>query len=544
MAAPSVSNVSSGTSPNAPKRHLPKTGLENNMRLDIYEPSPKTRLTNIICTIGPATQSVDSLAALMTAGLDCVRLNFSHGTHEYHTQTIKNARAAMKKANKIVPIALDTKGPEIRTGNFVNNEEIVLEAGDEVTVTTDDAWKNKGCKDCFWVDYKNLPKVMPVGGIIYVDDGLLSLKVLKKTDVDCRCLVVNSAAISNHKGVNLPNVDVDLPAISEKDKRDLLFGVEQGLDMVFASFIRKPEDIKEIRECLGAKGAHLKIISKIENHEGVRNFDEILKATDGVMVARGDLGIEVPPQKVFLAQKMMISKCNRAGKPVIVATQMLESMIKNPRPTRAEVSDVANAVMDGADCVMLSGETAKGKYPIESVTMMGKVCLEAEHACPSFEVFSNIKSAKHDLNGALSQTETICASAVMASLEHQASAIIVLTNTGATARLVSQFRPACPIICVTATKCEQAARQLKITRGCFTCFYDASDGKPSPDERVKLGLKWGISNDFLSENNGESVVCVHADAFTKGYANLVRIIQVDALSAMNGDEKANFCATT
>merc|ERR1719150_2518897 len=385
--------------------------------LNIYDEADEDRLSGIICTIGPRTNNVELLSSLMEKGLDVVRMNFSHGTHEYHSTVIKNAREAAKKVGKYVAVALDTKGPEIRTGNFVNGEEVMLETGAEVVVSLNPDDKEKGTKEKFFVDYLNLNKTIGVGGVIYIDDGLVSLDVKELGDDFVKCVVQNSGPVSNHKGVNLPNVNVDLPALSEKDKRELKFGVENGVDMVFASFIRKKEDVLEVRAVVGDK---IQIISKIENHEGVQNFDSILEVTDGVMVARGDLGIEIDPQKVFLAQKMMISKCMIAGKPVIVATQMLESMIKNPRPTRAEVSDVANAVLDGSDCVMLSGEVAKGKYPVKSVAIMARISREAETARNSYPYFQSMVAS---IPKPFGTAETVCCAAVQAAFDQHASAM-------------------------------------------------------------------------------------------------------------------------
>ena len=325
--------------------------------------------------------------------------------------------------------------------------DVALAKGANIVVTTDAALKDQCDGETLYMDYANLPKVMSVGGIIFVDDGLIGLKVVS---IDAAagtltCEVLNNGMLGSKKGCNLPEVDVDLPALSEKDRADLAWGVSQGVDMVFASFIRKASDVQEVRACLTAAdpvvGKRVRIISKIENHEGMRNFDEILAETDGVMVARGDLGIEIPAEKVFLAQKMMIAKCNMAGKPVICATQMLESMTSNPRPTRAEASDVANAILDGADCVMLSGETAKGKYPKEAVEVMANVCREAEAAVYYKQLSRDMKKS---MPAPADHNESVAKAVVDASTTNFAKLIITLTTTGTSARLISKYRPRLP----------------------------------------------------------------------------------------------------
>jgi pyruvate kinase len=393
-----------------------------------YRPSKNYRRTSIIGTIGPKTNSVEKINILRKAGLNIVRMNFSHGSYEYHQSVVDHAKEAERiQPGRPLAVALDTKGPEIRTGNTKGDEDIPIAAGTELNITTDDKYATACDEKNMYVDYKNITKVIEKGRIIYVDDGVLSFEVLGIKDeqtLHVRCL--NNGKISSKKGVNLPKTDIDLPPLSEKDKNDLRFGVKNGVDMVFASFIRRGSDIRTIREVLGRDGKDIQIIAKIENQQGVNNFDEILQETDGVMVARGDLGIEIPPAQVFIAQKMMITKCNLAGKPAICATQMLESMTYNPRPTRAEVSDVGNAVLDGADCVMLSGETAKGNYPKESVTMMHETCLLAEVAIPYVNAFDEMRSL---VPRPVGTTESCAMAAVSASLEQNAGAILVLTTS-------------------------------------------------------------------------------------------------------------------
>lgn len=482
----------------------------------------KFKRTDIICTIGPASRSVEKLVDLINAGMGVARLNFSHGTHEYHQGTIDNVKTARSKVwPNPIAIALDTKGPEIRTGKFVNGGDLELKSGQALKVSVNPDDFLKGTSEMIYMDYRDLVNTVKVGDTIYVDDGLLELKITEKGADFVNTRVVNHAKLGEQKGCNLPNCKVSLPAVTEKDKGDLAFGVQNEVDMIFASFVRKPQDVADIRAVLGEKGKDILIISKIENQEGVDNFQAILEVSDGIMVARGDLGIEIPPQKVFLCQKMMISSCNRVGKPVICATQMLESMTYNPRPTRAEVSDVANAVLDGSDCVMLSGETAKGEYPLETVTMMSNICKEAESILPYHKMFLNMREAMRKPH--MSPGETIASSAVNASFEQQAKAILVLTNTGTTAKDVARYRPYAPIFAITSNL--RVARQLRLTHGIFSVIYEQPEGKKlSVDERLAIAIDWGKTNNFFT--TGDYVIAVHADSSTSGHANLLRCLSI------------------
>ncbi|KAG8342385.1 Pyruvate kinase 1 [Trypanosoma vivax] len=495
--------------------------LQHNIGLSIFEPVPNYRANRIVCTIGPSTQSVEALKGLMKSGMSVARMNFSHGSHEYHQTTIKNVRQAAAELGLHIGIALDTKGPEIRTGLFKDGEAILC-PGETVLVTTDPAFEKNGTKEKFYIDYPQLTTAVRPGGHIYVDDGVLNLKVLSVED-DCtlKCYVNNHHRLTDRKGCNLPGCDVELPAVSEKDRKDLIFGVEQGVDMIFASFIRTAEQVREVRAVLGEKGKDTMIISKIENHQGVQNIDAIIEASDGIMVARGDLGVEIPAEKVVVAQMCIISKCNVAGKPVICATQMLESMTTNPRPTRAEVSDVANAVFNGADCVMLSGETAKGKYPNEVVQYMARICVEAQSATHDSVMFNSIKNLQKI---PMLPEEAVCSSAVSSAFEVQAKALLVLSNSGRSARLVSKYRPNCPIICATTRL--QTCRQLNITRSVESVLYDAERHGPDSDKekRVQLGMEWIKKKGYAVP--GDVMVVVHADHVVKGYPNQTRIVYV------------------
>ncbi|KAK7694922.1 hypothetical protein QCA50_002110 [Cerrena zonata] len=490
------------------------------------------RKTAIIATIGPKTNSVEALANLRRAGVNIVRMNFSHGEYSYHQSVIDNTRkmVAADPEGRPVAIALDTKGPEIRTGLMRDNIDIAIKAGHEFIVSVDTKYA-EACDDrVIFVDYKNLPKVTAPGKLIYVDDGILSLLVTGIDGDNVHVRAVNNGTLSSRKGVNLPKTDVDLPALSEKDKADLLFGVKNGVDMIFASFIRRADDVRDIRRVLGPDGANIKIIVKIENEQGVANFDEILKETDGVMVARGDLGIEIPASQVFYAQKMMIAKCNIAGKPVIVATQMLESMTYNPRPTRAEVSDVANAVLDGSDCVMLSGETAKGSYPVQSVLMMAETCLLAEAAICYPPLFDELRSVTPRPT---ETAESVAIAAVAAASEQNASAIIVLTTSGNTARLISKYRPSVPII--TVTRNQQTSRQLHLHRGCYPFWYpeprgiEAHQWQTDVDNRIRWGLSNALKINIIKP--GTTVVAVQGWKGGLGHTNTLRVLSVPTDSA-------------
>ncbi|KAM9243433.1 pyruvate kinase PKLR [Dugong dugon] len=506
------------------------TFLEHLCLLDIDSEPVAARSTSIIATIGPASRSVERLKEMIKAGMNIARLNFSHGSHEYHADSIANIREAVESfatsplTYRPVAIALDTKGPEIRTGILRGglDSEVELSKGSQVLVTVDPAFRTQGDENTVWLDYPNVVRVMPVGGRIYIDDGFISLVVKKIGPEGLVTEVEDGGVLGSRKGVNLPGVQVDLPGLSDQDIRDLRFGVEHGVDIVFASFVRKASDVMAVRAALGPEGKGIKIISKIENHEGVQKFDEILEVSDGIMVARGDLGIEIPAEKVFLAQKMMIGRCNLVGKPVVCATQMLESMISKPRPTRAETSDVANAVLDGADCIMLSGETAKGSFPVEAVKMQHAIAREAEAAVYHRQLFEELRRA-----APLSRdpAEVIAIGGVEASFKCCAAAIIVLTTSGRSAQLLSRYRPRAAVIAVTRSA--QAARQAHLYRGVFPLLYrepPETIWADDVDRRVQFGIEIGKLRGFL--HVGDLVIVVTGWRPGSGYTNIMRVLSV------------------
>jgi pyruvate kinase len=400
------------------------------------------RKTKIVCTIGPASESKATFTKLVHEGLNVARLNFSHGSHEEHLARIEMIKEVREELNAPIGILLDTKGPEIRTGKFKEPVYTLVE-GQEFVLTTEEALGDQnGCQ----ISYKGLPADVVKGNRILIDDGLIELEVLSTTATEIVTRVLNGGDVKNNKGINVPNVKINLPAITQKDIDDIVFGIQNDIDFIAASFIRKAADVLEIRKILEANNAHdIHIISKIENQEGVDNLEEILEVSDGLMVARGDLGVEIPTELVPLVQKRMIEMCNTEGKPVITATQMLDSMMRNPRPTRAETTDVANAIFDGTDAVMLSGETAAGKYPVESVKTMAKIACAAEGSINYREALQK-RIAMSEEAGV---TYAVSHATASTALDLDASAILTATASGFTARKVSKLRPKAPIIACT-----------------------------------------------------------------------------------------------
>ncbi|MHB8157104.1 MAG: pyruvate kinase [Desulfocucumaceae bacterium] len=408
--------------------------------------------TKIVCTIGPASEKITTLIKMMQAGMNVARLNFSHGTHEEHFRRLEMIREASAKTGKSVAIMLDTKGPEIRLG-FFEKEPVILEAGQKVTLTVNN---EKGNEQIIPVNYRGMPRDVCPGDRILIADGLIELRVLDKTRKTVECEVINGGELTSQKGVNLPGIVVNLPAVTDRDVDDILFAIKNGMDFIAASFIRKANDVLGIRQIIEESGANLDIIAKIESREGLNNLDEIIKVSDGIMVARGDLGVEIPVEDVPLVQKTIIQKCNKAGKPVIIATQMLESMIHNPRPTRAEASDVANAIFDGTDAIMLSGETAAGKYPVEVVQTMVRIATKAE-------TIHSYKESRSSKIQACTVTDAISHATCSMSEDLGAAAIITSTETGHTSRMMSKYRPLSPVVAVTPE--ESVLRKMAIVWG-------------------------------------------------------------------------------
>ncbi|MEG1410005.1 MAG: pyruvate kinase [Terrisporobacter sp.] len=464
--------------------------------------------TKIVCTLGPASDNEQVLTKLMENGLNVCRFNFSHGSHEEHKGRMDLVKKVREALDKSVAILLDTKGPEIRTGNFVD-PEVLLEEGNKFIITMADIIGTKGI--CT-VSYKGLANDVVKGDLILIDDGLVGLRVEEVCGEEIHCIVENSGIVKNHKGVNVPGVKINLPALTSKDISDIEFGITQGIDFIAASFVRKAADVLAIREVLENNNAtNVQIISKIENQEGVDNLDEILQVSDGLMVARGDLGVEIPTEEMPIVQKEMIKKCNELGKPVITATQMLDSMIRNPRPTRAEVTDVANAIYDGTDAIMLSGETAAGKYPAEAVKVMATIARRIEETLDYDNILRSKGSSNYNVTDAISYATCTTAKSLTAS------GIITSTSSGHTARMVSKFRPKTPII--AATPNEKTSRQLSLSWGVYTVNCEQAG---NTDDLIDNSIEASKNKGFINE--GELVVITAGvPTGVSGTTNLIKV---------------------
>nr|MDH3074839.1 pyruvate kinase [Bacillus velezensis]MDH3085792.1 pyruvate kinase [Bacillus velezensis]MDH3106477.1 pyruvate kinase [Bacillus velezensis]MDH3136248.1 pyruvate kinase [Bacillus velezensis] len=474
--------------------------------------------TKIVCTIGPASESVEMLTKLMEAGMNVARLNFSHGDFEEHGARIKNIREASKKLGKNVGILLDTKGPEIRTHDMENGA-LELQAGNEIIVSTKQVL---GTLEKFSVSYEGLADDVSAGSIILLDDGLIGLEVLESNPEkhEIKTKILNSGTLKNKKGVNVPGVSVNLPGITEKDAKDIVFGIEQGVDFIAASFVRRSTDVLEIRELLEEHNASdIQIIPKIENQEGVDNLDAILEVSDGLMVARGDLGVEIPAEEVPLVQKEMIKKCNALGKPVITATQMLDSMQRNPRPTRAEASDVANAIFDGTDAIMLSGETAAGQYPVEAVQTMFNIATRTEESLN----YKEILSKRRDQVG-MTITDAIGQSVAHTAINLSAAAIVTPTESGHTARMIAKYRPQAPIVAVTVN--ESVSRKLGLV---FGVFLASGQNANSTDEMLEDAVQKSLDSGIVKR--GDLIVITAGSVGESGTTNLMKVHTVGSVIA-------------
>ncbi len=475
--------------------------------------------TKIICTMGPKSDDREVMKALMENGMDIARFNFSHGTHKEQKKRLEMLKSLREELDLPVAALLDTKGPEIRTGLLAGGKKVTLADGQTYTLTTREI---TGDEQIGHINYDRLNEDVAPGNRILIDDGLIELEVVRAEGTDIVCTVINGGELGERKGVNVPNVKIKLPALTDKDKEDIRFGIQEGFDFIAASFVRTADAIREIKSILAAEGSHMQVIAKIENAEGLENLDEIIAASDGIMVARGDLGVEIPAQQVPHIQKIMIEKCNQAGKPVITATQMLDSMMRNPRPTRAEVTDVANAVYDGTDAVMLSGETAAGKYPVEALKMMVQICEASEKYLDTASYRQRRVSEENQAN----ISNAVCYSSVSTAHSLNAKVIIAPSISGYTTRQLSKWRPGVQVIGLSPSA--SAVRQMQIYWGVKP--YQAKRAE-STDLLIESSLD--LLKDKGIIENGDIVVVTAGllDRISRNkpatHTNIMRVIEVD-----------------
>ena len=466
--------------------------------------------TKIICTIGPASQNPETIKKLILAGMNVARLNFSHGSYEEQANKFHMIQDVSGELGIPVAILQDTKGPEIRLRDFANGKE-ELKAGQKFTLTTEEI---AGTNEKVSITYKQLPNDVEEGMAILLDDGLIELKVDKVTATDIECTVINGGFVSNKKGVNVPGADLSMPFISDVDREDILFGIKMGFDFLACSFVRSKADILEVRKILDENNAKTKVIAKIENMQGIRNLSEILEVSDGIMVARGDMGVEIPLEEVPVIQKKMIKKAIATGKQVITATQMLESMTKNPRPTRAETTDVANAIYDGTTAIMLSGETASGQYPVEAVETMTKIAQRAELDIDYINRFQRQEMHGVDVTNAISHAT--CTTA----MDLKATAIITVTMSGFTAEMIARYKPNCPIIACSVD--ERVCRQVNMLWGVRPLLIDK---KETAEELFKEGVRKAMEAGYVKK--GDTVVITAGVPLgISGKTNMIRVVEV------------------
>jgi len=462
--------------------------------------------TKIICTLGPSTEDKDIIKQMINAGMNIARINLSHGDHEEHRKRINALREACDELNANVALLMDTKGPEIRLGTFYGGK-VVLEKGQEFVLTSTPMIGNN--REVF-INFDNIADAVKPGEKILLSDGLIGLCVKDIQSNRVICTVLNGGELKDRQGVNIPNKTLPLPSLTQKDLEDILFSIEMDADFIAASFVRKADDVMEIRRVINENGgSDIHIIAKIENQEGLKNIDEIINVADGIMIARGDLGVEIPVEEVPIVQKQIIAKCNAAGKPVITATQMLDSMIRNPRPTRAEATDVANAIFDGTDAIMLSGETAAGKYPVEAVTMMASIAKQADEA-----VYNDVSQKQLTVK---SITEAISHATCSIASELGAKAIITSTKSGYTARAVAKFRPKAPIIAVTFN--EKVVKTLQLIRGVIPLKVKQTF---STDDMFHEAIK-GVLSSGMVKSGDLVVITAGVPINVSGTTNLIRV---------------------
>lgn len=467
--------------------------------------------TKIICTLGPAVDNEAIMRKLITSGVDVARMNFSHGSHEEHLGRLEQFRRLCKEESQHIPLLLDTKGPEIRLGEFENAVELI--EGQEYMLTSEAVTCDNTRAS---ISYKGLPDDVSDGDRILIDDGLIELRVLSVKGSEINCRVLNGGRVSSKKSVNVPGVSLHMPTLTDNDKADILFGIKNKYDYIAVSFVRKQEDVSEITRFLAENdGIDIRIIAKIESQEGIDNLDDIIKVSDGIMVARGDLGVEIPMEKLPVLQKKMIERCYRASKPVITATQMLDSMIRNPRPTRAEVTDVANAILDGTSAIMLSGETASGKYPVEALQTMKRIAQATEDSINYWERFAN--DPVRD-NGNI--TKAISHATCTTAMDLNAAAIVAVTTSGSTARRISGFRPSCPIVAATTDK--RIFYQLKMSWGIYPILVDVVS---STDELYTVSVEAAKSSGLVHDGD-IIVITAGVPLGTSGTTNMLRVQMV------------------